>query len=166
MSALVSIQLDASEPWPQSIQDFCGALVGEIECAEARLRDFITRDFSWLGHHVGWDWDRIRCLISWMKDGAATFENVTLLSASVLAALPEWSKESAFGGLVEGDRIALFDLRRGEDVATIAAVLCTRGPHAGRVRRTVDPAAFARLIELGRALSGHPKRTSSDQATT
>ena len=147
--SLVSIRLDAREdPALELVKSFCAALVADPEA----LSELITPDFSWLGHPLGRDPVELAKVTDWMRAGGAKTSHEKLLSASLMSSLPSWIAERAFGELMDGDRIGLFDLRRDPDLATIGLVIGGRGASKDLVCRAFDPADLVRMIRLARAL--------------
>jgi hypothetical protein len=148
--SLLSARLDAREEDPalEVVKSFCAALIADA----GALRELVMPDFTWLGHALGRDPEQLAKVTDWMSSGRATTSHQKLLSASLMTSLPPWIAERAFGPLVEGDRIGLFDLRRDPDLATIGLVIGGRGAARDRVRRAFDPGDLVRMIRLAKAL--------------
>lgn len=147
--SLVSIRLDAREdPALELVKSFCSALIAD----PSALRELVAKDFTWLGHPVGWDPAELARITDWLRAGGATTSHEKLLSSSLMSSLPPWIAERAFGELGEGDRIGLFDLRRDPDLATVGVVIGGRGAARDRIRRAFDPGDLVRMIRLARML--------------
>jgi hypothetical protein len=137
--SLVAIRLDAG---PDRALDLVKKFTSALVDAK-KLRGLLADDFRWLGQSV--DPEKFT---AWMKSSGARTENEKVLSASLTTSMPLWIRERTFGRVTDADRIGIFDLWHGTDVATIGVVI-----RKGTVVRAFDPAELVKFVRLARTLS-------------